>query len=121
MATPTVEYTGDGTNRNFAITFPYLRSSHVKVYVGGDVVPFTLLNATTVQTTTAPAEGTTVTVRRETPEAPLHTLQNNRMIQAAQFNEIVKQAIYFAQERPGLPGLTGPTGPEGPQLSLIHI
>lgn len=115
MATPTVVATGNGTTKAFDLTFPYLRTDHVKVYVNGDLKPFTWLNSTRINITTAPATGTTITIRRETPEVPLSTLVNNRPISAEIYMELLLQAIYFAQERPGVAGMQGPTGPAGPQ------
>lgn len=115
MNTPSVEYPGNGSTRQFDVTFPYLRKEHVVVYVGGDAVEYTWINNSRVETISAPANGATVTVRRETPEVPIHVIQANKPLPADAYNEVLIQAIYFAQERPGLPGLTGPTGPAGIQ------
>lgn len=113
MSEPKLVVTSDGLNQTFDLTFPYLRKSHVKVYFNGDLAEFTWVNSTRVQTTLIPPFGQTVTVRRETPAAPLHELQDNKPLPARYYNEILTQAIYFAEERPGLSGLPGPTGPQG--------
>lgn len=112
--TPVATSTGDGATKQFSVPFPYLRRSHVKVYVGGDERSFSWINDTLIELATAPAAGSTVTRRRETPEVPLHAIQNDKPIPASKYNEVLRQAIYYAQERPGLPGLPGPTGPAGP-------
>ncbi len=114
MTQPVKIHTGNGSRTDFDFPFPYLRGDHVTVYVGGDVISYTWLNASTVRISPAPTSGVTVTIRRETPEVPLSVLRDNRPIPASTYNELLVQAIYYAQERPGLPGLPGPTGPVGP-------
>ena len=115
MSQPSQTHTSDGSTRVFDLSFPYLRRPHVKAYVGGDAVPFTWVNDSRVELVSAAPDGATITIRRETPEVPLHVLQNDRPLPADFYNELVIQAIYYAQERPGLAGLPGPTGPTGLQ------
>ena len=67
MALSYTQYSGNGTTRQFAVPFKYLSKSHVGVTVNGTAVSFTWLSPTMVQTTTAPANGTVVEVRRSTP------------------------------------------------------
>lgn len=120
MSQPVLIATGDGSNRTYDLTFPYIRREHVKAYIGSTATALTWVNASRVMTDTAAPNGATVTIRRETPEVPLHTLQNNKPLPAAAYNELLTQALYYAQERPGIrgldgaPGAPGPTGPSGP-------
>lgn len=69
---------GNGTNRLFSVSFPYLVRAHVKVYQNYDVITgsgtelvdgtgFVWLSDTQITTTVAPAVGTTITVIRNTP------------------------------------------------------
>jgi hypothetical protein len=67
MALSFAQYSGDGTNRNFSVPFPYIDRSHISVSVNGVSVPFSFLSQSVVQTATAPAPGTAVDVRRTTP------------------------------------------------------
>jgi hypothetical protein len=69
MALSSVTYTGDGTQREFSVTFSYIDKSHVTVLVNGVAVPFVWLNYALIQTATAPAPGTEVKVARTTPSA----------------------------------------------------
>jgi microcystin-dependent protein len=74
-----VQYPGNGSTTSFTVTFPYLLRAHVKLYYGlslqsggytqllVDGVNYNWVNSTTVLLTAAPANGVTLTVRRETP------------------------------------------------------
>lgn len=69
MAYSYVLYSGNGSNKNFAFSFPYLDASHVKVKVDGvATTAWSFLSANTVQMATAPASGAVVEVYRETPK-----------------------------------------------------
>lgn len=78
MALASTTTSGNGTNRLFSVSFPYLLQAHVKVFLNYDVITgsgtqlvdgvgFTWLSDTQIQTTVAPAVGTTITVIRNTP------------------------------------------------------
>jgi trimeric autotransporter adhesin len=67
MAYSYVVYTGNGSTTQFAITFPYIRKEHVKVYVNYVDTAYTYVNDTTVQLAAAPASPLPVEVRRITP------------------------------------------------------
>lgn len=114
MTTPSIRVTADGLNTTFDFLFPFLDRAHVKVYVNGDLSPFSWVNNSRVQITPAPTAGLTVTIRRETPAVSPTAIQNNKPLPASAYNRLLTQAVYFAEERPGVPGLPGPTGPTGP-------
>ncbi len=64
-----VIYAGNGTNRNFSINFPYLDKSHVKAKINSaPTTAFSWLNNSTIQFTTAPADGDVIEIYRETPQ-----------------------------------------------------
>ncbi len=90
---------GNGSVTDFQVTFPYLRQAHVGVKVNGAVVAKTWVNAGFVRVSPAPAAGITVEVFRDTPTVPLATLQDNKPIPAASYNDLVKQALYYAEEQ----------------------
>lgn len=90
---------GNGSVTDFGVTFPYLRQAHVKVTVAGVEVSKTWVNSGTIRVSPAPGNGVAVVVYRDTPAVPLATLQNNKPVPAATYNDLVKQAIYFSEER----------------------
>ncbi len=77
------QYAGNGSTTTFSVPFPYLLKAHVKLYTGYSVITgtfatqltegtdFTWTSGTQVQVTVAPANGTTLTVKRETPTSAL--------------------------------------------------
>jgi hypothetical protein len=105
------EYTGNGTNRDFQVPFPYLLKAHVKVYTGlnfatgaytsllVDGTDYSWTSTTSVQLTTAPAAGIKVTVRRETPTSDLLTQwQDGSTLIAEDLLTSDKQNLYAVQE-----------------------
>jgi len=93
-------YNGDASNRDFAVPFPYLATTHLKAYVSGASVPFTYNSPTSIKLATAPAAGTgNVAVIRETPiDAMLHTIQSGSIL-PADINVDAVQLLYLIQER----------------------
>jgi hypothetical protein len=68
MAVTQNTYTGNGSTQNFVFTFTYLDPSHVKVKINGMLTTaFTFFNASTLRFNTAPANGASVLIYRETP------------------------------------------------------
>ena len=57
MAVTIIDYTGDGTTNQYAITFSYLSEDDVVVTVNEVAAPFTFVNSSTVQLSTTPASG----------------------------------------------------------------
>lgn len=64
-------YTGNGSTTQFALTFPYIRKEHIKVYVNYVDTAYAYVNDTTVQLASAPGNGVRVEVRRITPASSL--------------------------------------------------
>ncbi len=96
-------YTGDGSNRNFAIPFGYLAKAHVEVRFDGVLkavtTDYTFLTASTIQTVLAPAGGVKVEVRRNTPK----TTQFVNFVDASTLTETdldnnALQTLYLMQE-----------------------
>ena len=64
-----VMYAGNGSNRTFAINFPYLDKSHVKAKINSaPTTAFSWLTDSSIQFTTAPAAGAVIEIYRETPQ-----------------------------------------------------
>ena len=100
MATTQNTYTGNGSNKLFSITFPYLDTSDVEVYLNGTLqTAYTFANATTIEFGTAPANGATVLLSRSTDDAALQaTFFPGSSIKAADLNYNFDQVLYLAQE-----------------------
>ncbi|MBZ5864363.1 hypothetical protein LAG72_24890, partial [Escherichia coli] len=60
MALAYFQSVGDGTTRNYNVTFPFISKDHIAVKVNGVPVTYTWLTGTTVQLTAAPAAGAVV-------------------------------------------------------------
>jgi hypothetical protein len=103
MATTQNTYTGNGTNKLFSITFPYLDTADIDVFLNGTLQTVTtqyfFANATTVEFVTAPANGATVLLSRSTDDAALQaTFFPGSSIKAADLNYNFDQVLYLAQE-----------------------
>jgi hypothetical protein len=103
MAYSYVNYTGDGDLQNFSVPFPYLRKSHVKVYVQGILksltVHYTWLNLSTVQFNTAPLEGEVVTLMRSTSRGErLVDYQTGSILDDTTLDLDSNQLFYLMQE-----------------------
>lgn len=92
-------YTGNGSTTQYAITFPYIRKEHVKVYVNYVDTAYTYANNTTVQLATAPANGLRVEVRRVTPASSvLVDYTDGSTLVAADLDTSNLQHLYLEQE-----------------------
>jgi hypothetical protein len=103
MATTNNTYTGNGSNRLFTITFPYLETTDVDVYLNGTLqtitTQYTFANATTIEFVTAPANGVQVLIQRDTyNEASIATFFPGSSVRAADLNDNFDQALYIRQE-----------------------
>ena len=103
MATTSNTYTGNGSNRLFSITFPYLDTTDIDVYLNGTLqtvtTQYTFANATTVEFVTAPSNGATVLLNRSTNDTTLAaTFFAGSSIRASDLNENFDQVLYLAQE-----------------------
>jgi hypothetical protein len=103
MATTSNTYTGNGTNKLFSITFPYLETSDINVYLNGVLqtitTEYTFANATTVEFVTAPSNGAVVLLDRSTDDQTLQaTFFPGSSIKANDLNFNFDQVLYLAQE-----------------------
>lgn len=71
MALAYAQSLGDGTTRNYNVTFPFISRDHIKVKVNGVEVAFSWLTDTTIQLASAPAVNAVVDIRRVTPRDKL--------------------------------------------------
>ena len=103
MATTSNTYTGNGSNKLFSITFPYLDTSDIDVYLNGTlqtiITQYTFANATTVEFVAAPANGAVILLDRSTDDQTLQaTFFPGSSIKATDLNENFDQVLYLAQE-----------------------
>lgn len=100
MAVTQNTFTGDGTTVLFPFTFPYLATTDIVVEVdSAATTAYTLANATTVELTTAPAQGVEVIVKRVTNVDNLAaTFFAGSAIRSQDLNDNYTQLLYKAQE-----------------------
>jgi hypothetical protein len=103
MATTSNTYTGNGSNKLFSITFPYLDTSDIDVYLNNVLQTITtqyfFANATTVEFVTAPGNGVTVKLDRSTDDSEnTATFFPGSSIKAVDLNENFDQTLYVVQE-----------------------
>ncbi len=93
-------YSGNGSQTDFNITFPYINEDHVKVYVNYTNTSFTFEpNKSTVRLASAPANGVVVEVRRITPlTAVLVDYADGSTLTAGDLDTSNLQHLYNAQE-----------------------
>ena len=103
MATTSNTYTGNGSNKLFSITFPYLDESDIDVYLNGTLQTITthyfFANATTIEFVTAPSNGAVVLLDRTTDDSALQaTFFNGSTIRSSDLNDNFDQVLFIAQE-----------------------
>jgi hypothetical protein len=103
MAVTSNTYTGNGTNKLFSITFPYLNQSDLKVYLNNTLqtitTQYTFANLTQIEFVTAPANGAVVTISRVTNSDTVEAeFFNGSPIRATDLNDNSNQGLYLIQE-----------------------
>ena len=100
MATTQNTYTGNGSTTDYSITFQYLKDADIKVTLDHvATTAFTLLNATTLQFTTAPGNNVAIRIFRDTDvDAARFVYSAGSAIKAAELNENADQSLYALQE-----------------------
>jgi hypothetical protein len=103
MAITSNTYTGNGSNKLFSITFPYIDTTDVDVYLNGTLqtvtTQYTFANATTVEFVTAPTNGAVIRLDRSTNDSALAaTFFPGSSIKAVDLNDNFDQTLYVVQE-----------------------
>ena len=101
-------YTGNGSTTTYSFTFEYLLAAHVKVTLDGvATTAFTFPTVTSVQFNTAPANGSTIRIFRDTPVDTLQaTFFAGSTIAADDLNNNFSQVLYVSEESEGLADAT---------------
>ena len=99
MALSYVQYTGDGSTTDRAVPFPFISRSHVEVKVNNVVTTFTWVTDGTIRISPAPAAGTTIDIRRNTPDDDrLVNFQDASSLTEADLDLSADQQFYLQQE-----------------------
>ena len=98
MAVTIIDYTGDGTTNQYAITFSYLSEDDVVVTVNEVAAPFTFVNSSTVQITTTPASGDRIVIKRNTSVAALVDFTDGSTLYEADLDLATEQARLLGEE-----------------------
>ena len=103
MATTANTYTGNNSTVDYAFTFPYLKSTDIKVSLDEVVKTisddYTLHNATTIRFNSAPAQDVAIKIYRDTGSAELTaTFYPGSAIRSSDLNDNYTQNLYVTQE-----------------------
>ena len=102
MATTQTTYTGNGSTTNYSFTFPYLAETDVKVKLNGvtqATTTYSFANATTISMNTAPGNGVSIILFRDTNnDSKKATFYPGSAIKAEDLNNDFDQILYTAQE-----------------------
>jgi hypothetical protein len=99
MAYSIALYTGDGSTTQFSVTFPFIDRLHVTVLVNGASVPFVWLNDSLVALVTAPVNGASVSIQRDSSRsARVVDFQDAQVLTEKDLDLSALQTFYMAQE-----------------------
>jgi hypothetical protein len=93
-------FTGNGTQVDFAFTFPYIATTHIKAFLNGvQTTAFTFFSTNVLRLTSPPSNGTEVKIIRETPADTLAAvIQPGGPLPVAGLNNNFIQTLYYSQE-----------------------
>ena len=99
MAYSYVTPTANGVITQFSVSFDYLRKAHVTCTVDGVQKDITWVNDTLIELAVAPDAGSTVIIRRITPQSePLVDFADGSTLVAADLDAANLQLLYISQE-----------------------
>jgi hypothetical protein len=115
-------YTGNGSTVLYSFTFPYLETTDIKVSLNGTVTTaYTLANATTIQFTTAPANGAAIRIYRQTYDAnPSSTFYPGSAIRSQDLNDNFTQILYVSQETQTFAASTDASAIQGQVTAAVN-
>ena len=94
-----VSYTADGNTSTFAITFSFIDSTHVKVFLDGVATTNFTVSGSNVVMNSNPANGVVVLIKRETPtDARLVDFQDGSVLTESDLDKSADQNFFIAQE-----------------------
>ncbi|MDC3138267.1 phage tail fiber protein [Candidatus Pelagibacter sp.] len=94
-----VSYIADGNTSTFAITFNFIDSTHVKVFLDGVANTNFTVSGSNVVMNSNPANGVVVMIKRETPtDARLVDFQDGSVLTESDLDKSADQNFFIAQE-----------------------
>ena len=94
-----VTYTGNGSTTAYAIPFAFIDSTHVKAFINGTITSAFTISTSTLTFTTAPANGATIRIERQTPiDARLVDFSDGSVLTEADLDRSANQNFFVAQE-----------------------
>ena len=93
-------YTGNGSTTSYVFTFPYLSQTDIRVTINSVLTTaWSFTGPQTILFTTAPANGSTIRIYRDTVVDSVYaTFSSGSSIRAADLNQNFTQSIYLLQE-----------------------
>ncbi len=96
-------YTGDGSTTDYTVSFPYLETTHVKVYLDEVLkvitTDYTWVNSTTVRFVSAPALDVAISIQRDTSSSTrLVDYVSGSSLNESDLDTDSLQAFYLSQE-----------------------
>lgn len=100
MAYSYVRYSGNGSTTNYTFSFPTISTDHIKVRVNGTLVTnWSFLNSSTIQFAAAPASGTVIEIRRETPkDSTIVNFTDGSVLLERDLDLLATWQLYLGQE-----------------------
>ena len=94
-----VSYTADGNTSTFAITFSFIDSTHVKVFLDGVATTNFTVSGSNVVMNSNPSNSVVVLIKRETPtNARLVDFQDGSVLTESDLDKSADQNFFIAQE-----------------------
>jgi hypothetical protein len=94
-----VTYTGNGSTTSYAIPFSYIDSTHIKAFLNGTITSAFTVNVATLTFTTAPANGVTIRIERQTPiDVKLVDFSDGSVLTEADLDRATNQNFFISQE-----------------------
>ena len=92
-------YTGNGSTTQYAITWEYLDTTHVKAFLDGVSTTAFTVSSSTVTFNSAPANGVVIRIERQTPlTARLVDFQDGSVLTESDLDKSANQNFYAVQE-----------------------
>ena len=102
-----INYTGDGTTRDYLVPFPYLDREYIHVYVNNEKVDqasLEWLSDASLRLPEAPIEGAMISIKRETDRTePVTDFRNGSTLTEEDLDNQTLQLLHIAQEVYDLP------------------
>ena len=100
MPLSSVLYTANGSTTQFDITFSYIDTTHIKVFIDNvEDTSFTFVNTSRIQTSSTPSNGAVVKIERQTPDtARLVDFQDGSVLTETDLDKSANQNFFIAQE-----------------------